>query len=934
MKGLLRLLLVAGCVWNVGAQTSVQPTASVSPNPIPVGYPSVTITVTAPGTAASYACYSVFVGDFPLRILGGQQTSGGFQIRVDTTEFHAATHTLTVSRTDYTSMPGCYGTGGPTSVSTTLTVQNSQVVPSCNGPIVFQAGVEQQHRFGASGGSLPHTFSSLLVSPSVSNARLSSEGVLTALFPDPGEYQVRFSVRGSGCGEVECTPVTQTCQVTVSSPTRLTDISPRTVTACGYGFNLAGTGTGFTGQQRLQLGSALLPTQFDSSQRLVASLADDVARALPVGTVPVVVTNAGGTPLTSAINLNVRPAPTVSEVTPGTLSTGSTATVDVVGTNFVQNVTRVYWTTSTGRRTLLLVQQFSATRLTVQVPAELRGTAASGTITVLNADESNSQLRDLPTECSARRPFAITAGVSISGITPATATACGPAVALTITGTGFTNASQVQWQGTALSGVEFRNGTELRVTVPAATLGTTGGTIPITVANPGTAGAAGTTSPVFNYTVSPAPQVNSLSVTSAQARTATPVSVRVTGSGFLQNVTRLRWRSQVAQRDLAVTYVSATELGTTIPVELLTEAGTATISAYNQDAANPTGVASTCSTSQTFTVTAVNPALSQLQPSSVVAFSGSTAVVITGTDFAQGATVNFGGSRLEPTSVTATEIRVSLPASELQTAREVQVSVVNPGGVVSATRTFTVSPFVAPQFQLQVQPSASITQQRVAVQLNQPSTTALRGTMELTFVPTASGVPANWENDRLRFTSGSRTLDFEVPQGVTAISLPDNGQFQPGNVAGTVTATVTRLVTASTNQSVLPATRPFTTYTIAAAAPVIETLTPARLVISSESSFSVEVTASSNTRQVTEVVYEFQLDPDVEVEGSTTLTFNVSEDFQRWYTSAQSLANGGSSFTMTQPFTLSGGDARTLIRGVTVRLRNQAGESQPQAAVR
>jgi hypothetical protein len=92
------------------------------------------------------------------------------------------------------------------------------------------------------------------------------------------------------------------------------------------------------------------------------------------------------------------------------------------------------------------------------------------------------------------------------------------------------------------------------------------------------------------------------------------------------------------------------------------------------------------------------PALTMLTPPEVIRGTGATTLRITGTGFATGATVNFGATALTPTSVTATEVTVTLPVGELATPREVEVTVTNPapgGGQSNALRFRVTHPPVA-----------------------------------------------------------------------------------------------------------------------------------------------------------------------------------------------------------------------------------------------
>jgi large repetitive protein len=104
-------------------------------------------------------------------------------------------------------------------------------------------------------------------------------------------------------------------------------------------------------------------------------------------------------------------------------------------------------------------------------------------------------------------------------------------------------------------------------------------------------------------------------------------------------------------------------------------------------------------TPRTFTVsyTVANPTpqISALVPeSAIVGRTEALTLTIRGTDFASWAVVLWNGLRLPPTSISATEITVTIPVDEFATVRDVQVRVENPGPLTptSPPRTFRILP--------------------------------------------------------------------------------------------------------------------------------------------------------------------------------------------------------------------------------------------------
>jgi hypothetical protein len=130
----------------------------------------------------------------------------------------------------------------------------------------------------------------------------------------------------------------------------------------------------------------------------------------------------------------------------------------------------------------------------------------------------------------------------------------------------------------------------------------------------------------------------------------------------------------------------------------------------------------------------------------------------------------------------------------------------------------------------------------------------------------------------------------------------------------------TKLTDTVTGANVTPASLVPTNITVPAAPPVISSGTLTR----SGSSLQIAVSGLSSTRDMTQA--EFNFTP---VSGkslaTTQLTVPLTSAFQTWYQSTPSDAFG-TTFTYTQPFTISG-DASD-IESVTVTLTNSQGVSE------
>ncbi len=75
----------------------------------------------------------------------------------------------------------------------------------------------------------------------------------------------------------------------------------------------------------------------------------------------------------------------------------------------------------------------------------------------------------------------------------------------------------------------------------------------------------------------------------------------------------------------------------------------------------------------------VTPAISALVPASVNHGAAAFTLTVNGSNFANDATVNWNGSALTTTFVTANQVTAAIPASAVSSAGTITVSVTNPG---------------------------------------------------------------------------------------------------------------------------------------------------------------------------------------------------------------------------------------------------------------
>ncbi len=130
---------------------------------------------------------------------------------------------------------------------------------------------------------------------------------------------------------------------------------------------------------------------------------------------------------------------------------------------------------------------------------------------------------------------------------------------------------------------------------------------------------------------------------------------------------------------------SAAVAFTVMPLSAGTATLTAQVSASEADPTplNNAGNASVTVTGSTYNV---QPGLTAISPAGVVSGSPDTTIMLTGSNFSRGATVQLNGATIQTSYVSATQLTATVPAANLAALGWAGVSVVNPipGGGVSA----------------------------------------------------------------------------------------------------------------------------------------------------------------------------------------------------------------------------------------------------------
>lgn len=173
-----------------------------------------------------------------------------------------------------------------------------------------------------------------------------------------------------------------------------------------------------------------------------------------------------------------------------------------------------------------------------------------------------------------------------------------------------------------------------------------------------------------------APAITSLAPASTSAG-GPQFTLTINGAGFgPQSVAR--WN----QATLATMVVSFTQLTAIVPAALIVNPGAIAVT-----------VASGGVTSAPASFAVGNPpSISALSPSTAAAGSESLTMTVTGTGFADGATVMWNNTTLPATLVSATQLTATIGASLLASQGTASIIVVNPGGLRSNAASFTITP--------------------------------------------------------------------------------------------------------------------------------------------------------------------------------------------------------------------------------------------------
>jgi uncharacterized protein (TIGR03437 family) len=460
--------------------------------------------------------------------------------------------------------------------------------------------------------------------------------------------------------------------ITAAAPGKatLTSLAPASVAAGGPTISIQVNGSGFANGCTAQWnGIAISTSVFNAAQ--VSAQIPAALTALP-GSGSITVVNPGAA-ASNALTFTVTAQTAfVRSLSPSSAVAGSpafTLTVNGGPNSFLSGGSIFSGAVVQWNGTPLATTYVSSMQLTAQVPASLIATPGTANVTIVNPSASPG-----PPAVFTILPASPPALASLS---PISATVGSSAFTLTISGSNFIQGVTVLWNGTSLA-TTLVSSTQLTAQVTANLLSVAGGAT-ITVFEVGVPA-----SNALTFTVSQPSAATLAAISPSSLPAGSPgFTLTVTGTGFVSGSV-IQWNGGT----VATSFVSSTQLAAQIPTGLVATAGTAVVRVVNPSAV--------LSNSLTFTIAAPTPAISSLSPNSAAAGSPAFNLTVTGSGFVSGATVQWNGSPLATSFVSATQLTAQVLAASIAAAASASITVLNPGSAPSNALTFTVTAPLAP----------------------------------------------------------------------------------------------------------------------------------------------------------------------------------------------------------------------------------------------
>ena len=568
---------------------------------------------------------------------------------------------------------------------------------------------------------------------------------------------------------------------TVNSNFTLTSLSPNTIAPGSPSFVLTVSGTGFATGTVVFWNTTALPTTVSNATTMTANVPDTLVAQAGLASI----TAHNGNQVTNALTFAVTSQPlTLTSLSPSSAPAGSPdLTLTVNGSGFLApsiiSTAQIPGTTVTWNGASLTTTYVSSTQLTAIVPAALLATPGSASVSVTGQ----------PTPSSL--PFGITAGLTLTSLSPPATTSGGPQFNLTVNGTGFTSSTLVTWNGSVLS-TTFISSTQLNAIVPAAL-----------IAQPGSASvsvsAIGTQPPApLLFSIMQGVSLTSLSPTVAIAG-GPAFTLTANGIGFTQG-SFINWNGTA----LPTTFVSPNQLNAPVTAALIAQAATVPVNV------NSSGVVSN---TLPFTIQLPSPSILSLTPSSGQVGGPAFTLTILGTNFLNTSVVTWNAITLNTTFVSPTQINGNIPAILLSAPGIANIVVTN-GSLASNAVQFAVNlpppvitsispataPAGSPSVVLTVNGSGFVSGATVSFNSTSLATTFVSSTQVTAVIPASLLVQPGTAQISASNTSGgpSNSVPFIISQPPPVITSLSPSTANVGGPAFSLTVSGTGFLSGAT----------------------------------------------------------------------------------------------------------------------------------------
>ena len=277
---------------------------------------------------------------------------------------------------------------------------------------------------------------------------------------------------------------------------------------------------------------------------------------------------------------------------------------------------------------------------------------------------------------------------SIDSLSPASAQQGSAAFTLLVTGNDFMSNSVVVWNGSVRT-TTYVNSHQLTASISAVDINSAGSKT-VTVYNYGPGGGY---SNAVNFTVTtpgnnPVPSLDHLSPAGVMAGSA-GFWLDVYGSNFTAASTGVEWNGVLQ----LTAYVDSTHLRFLVPISFVAQPGTASVAVFTT---SPGGGKSNV---VSFDIAAPGqnptPAISGLSPAWVFSYGAASqqfTLIVTGTNFVDGAFVQWNGANRPTKFISSTQLQATIVGADSALTGSQGISVINPapGGGESNTLAFEV----------------------------------------------------------------------------------------------------------------------------------------------------------------------------------------------------------------------------------------------------